>query len=314
MHPVHSKERLAYALCLPVEFIDELLKEYPRLIEYRSDGKRLIHEPHPLLKAFHKKLNTLIFDKFSYPGNVGMLRARSMSNIAALHVGKKFVVHYDVRSCYPSTRVAIIRSALIQAGLDIDLAHLITQLTTVSGSLPIGFPTSSRILVLVLKPVLFRVESLLHSGEFVVSMWADDLIISGNRSITGYDKTIKSIFQDYGYTLHSFTDNTGKGRIYDRHERQEVLGMIVNKKVNVSKTSRRNLRALLNNVKVNPEKAARRYCKGDIEKLILSIEGKISYIKSINKIQGKRFEQTWKEIRVLHAEVLQGRFIKQKQK
>src|SRR5205814_1273721 len=118
-------------------------------------------------------------------------------------------------------------------GWNAEAAALLTKLCTYRGSLPQGAPTSPRLSNLVNLRFDARLAAIANGRGLSYSRYADDITFSGNvtspnASTPGRFNDVihltKVIAQDEGYALHT----EKKLRIYRRHDRQIVTGIVVN--------------------------------------------------------------------------------------
>jgi retron-type reverse transcriptase len=125
-------------------------------------------------------------------------------------------------------------------GFSQEVSQLLTRLVTFKGHLAQGFPTSSSIANLILARIAPRIEKLCLDHNLRFSFYQDDLTVSGSNRVIDVKRLFSTILQQEGFKV-----NQQKLRIMKNTERQEVTGIVVNKKVNVSKDEYRNLRAIL---------------------------------------------------------------------
>src|SRR6185437_10510069 len=89
---------------------------------------------------------------------------------------------------------------------------------------------------------------------------------------------------------HSFTINREKTRVRRKNQRQQITGLVVNKKVNVRREFVRNIRALIHNVKHEglPRADSRFHSELDQKhrlngspSLIAHLQGKLDFLRMI---------------------------------
>lgn len=120
--------------------------------------------------------------------------------------------------------------------------------------LPQGSPTSPIISNIICQNLDRRLNGLSKKVGAKFSRYADDITFSANKDVFNLDfKTeMRRIIEDQKFTI-----NESKVRLQGLGHRQEVTGLIVNEKVNVSKKYIREVRAMLNNwEKLGYEKAS----------------------------------------------------------
>ena len=115
-------------------------------------------------------------------------------------------------------------------GYKTDVAHLLTRLcTNANNVLPQGSPASPALSNLVALKLDKRLSALAKSLNSDYSRYADDITFSGAQSLRNVVPLVKQIIEDEG-----FTTNENKVRLQYAYQRQEVTGLIVNKKLTVS--------------------------------------------------------------------------------
>lgn len=156
----HYSERwLLFTLSHPRERLRVLASTAERL--YNSGwrdvkGKqRYITEPFEELKIVQRAIREhLLLPIPLSPIVYSDVPGRSATMNAAQHVNQPNVASIDIRDCYPSmTNAMVFRVLRGPVGLGDNLAHTLTRLTTLSGHLPQGTPTSGALANLILSPV-----------------------------------------------------------------------------------------------------------------------------------------------------------------
>jgi RNA-directed DNA polymerase len=249
-------------------------------IPKRSGGTRRIEAPDDELKALQKQwLRYLKEMRIGASKHAhGFINKRSIATHATNHVGKKAVMRIDIRDFFPSIRERQVVYALMQEGIAREMATEIADICTLNGRLPQGAPTSPFLSNLVFKQADYRLAGLARKFGATYSRYADDLIFSfdDNRAV-GIHHPVRSILEDCGFDI-----NEKKFAVLRRKRRQMVTGVVVNDKMNVKRSERRNLRAAIHNAKmavINGEPPG-----VDMNQL----RGRASFIYSINRQAGEK--------------------------
>jgi hypothetical protein len=232
-------------------------------IPKRSGGVREIHSPSAELKAVQRRiLRRLLHGLRVHPCATGFERGHSIVSNALPHAGKDVVIRLDLKDFFPSVRAERVRRYFRFIGYDDEAAELLTRLCTYEGSLPQGAPTSPRLSNLVSYRLDTRLAGLAEGRGLSYSRYADDITLSARfderrPTLRTNPKTLgkhnhvvprvndiiragRAIIEDEGYRVHT----RGKLRIYRRHHRQRVTGLVVNRRPNLSRETRRRLRAI----------------------------------------------------------------------
>lgn len=192
----------------------------------KSDGRfRLIEAPFPQLKLVQRKLYVELLRQIPVHDALHGRPKTSQLTAAAMHIAQPMVIAMDVRNFFPSVSSKLIAKNLVNAGMLEETVDLVVRLCTRNRRLPQGAPTSPVLARIVVTPLVVRVEQLLAkvSPHCQIAQFFDDLTISGPVGIQRLIPTIHKVFSSIGLEIHE-----GKTRIMRRGEKQEVLGVWVN--------------------------------------------------------------------------------------
>ncbi|HAU36527.1 MAG TPA: hypothetical protein DCX07_02280 [Phycisphaerales bacterium] len=211
----------------------------------RRGGQRKISAPSDGLKTLQRRILYRLLGRLkSHPTVQGFERGRSIVTNAVPHVGRAVVLRMDIRDFFPTTTAKRVEMYFRRTGWDAESAALLTRLCTHEGGLPQGAPTSPRLSNLVNHPMDARLEALAATAGATYTRYADDLTFSLPQDTPGTTARLigstKAILRSYGYRLHQ----DKKLRIWRRHDRQMVTGLVVNERANLPRRLRRKLRAI----------------------------------------------------------------------
>ena len=202
-----------------------------------------------ILKAINEILNTYYIPE-KYVS--GFVRRRSIVDNAYLHVGQEFLLNVDLKDFFDSIKYERIVENLTQKpyGFPVSVARTITMLTCILSpkdktiSLAQGSPVAPIISNIVFEQIDRHLYNYCCTKYVKYSRYADDLTFSCNRDILykngGFFQTISNILQSNFFFL-----NKEKTRLRNRNQRQEVTGVVVNVKPNVSREYIKEIRNLL---------------------------------------------------------------------
>ncbi len=186
----------------------------------------------------------------------GFVRRRSIITNAMMHVGKKNVLNLDLEDFFDSFNFGRIRGFFIKNDnfkLDPHIATVIAQIACFNNKLPQGSPCSPVITNLITHSLDIRLASLAKKHGCTYSRYADDITISTRKAefptqimrqcSDGYiaGKRLKREIESAGFYI-----NASKTRIQFKNSRQDVTGLVVNKKPNTKKEYWRLARAKCN--------------------------------------------------------------------
>ncbi|MBA61011.1 MAG: hypothetical protein CMJ76_01480 [Planctomycetaceae bacterium] len=218
-------------------------------IPKRSGGVRELQIPDELTKKIQYALYHKLFSYYIvHPAACGFVKGKSIVDNARQHVGQEVIVKLDIREFFPNTKKMRINRYFVTTGWTPDAADLLTKLVCYEQGLPQGAPTSPVLSNIVNKSMDDRLFSLSQSFNANYTRYADDITFSMekyNRELVhALLQRVGVILRIYGYNL-----NRKKKRIIRRHRRQEVTGLVVNSKVNLSRKRRRWLRSIQHRIK-----------------------------------------------------------------
>lgn len=256
--PGHDIGELARRMGVDARQLTSLTPSYRTFkVPKRSGGERIIDAPDEKLKQMQRLiLRRVLAGLKVHSAVMGFEKGRSIVTHASAHTGRAVVVRLDVRDFFSSTRSDRIQAYFRFIGWNRKASRLLTALTTHSGALPQGAPTSPRLSSLVNHRMDARLEAMLRrvaGSDARYTRYADDLTFS-----LGYEqgevvreiiRRTSSIARSEGYRLH----RKKKTHILRAHHRQVVAGLVVNKQANLPRTTRRWLRAVEHRARLGQE-------------------------------------------------------------
>ena len=267
-------------------------------IPKKNGSVRNISAPNDHLKKIQKKLKknldmcyiAITHDNFNKKLAHGFIRKKSIITNSQYHKNKRYVLNIDLKDFFPSINFGRVRGFFIKNKyfhLNEDIATLIAQIACYNNQLPQGSPCSpiiSNLLALSLDKYLF---SLSKRYRFTYTRYADDITISTNLrefpvEIAYFDEDQNRWF--LGNEIievinnNHFDINFDKIRMQYKTSRQEVTGLVTNKKVNIRRSYIRETRAMLDNLILYPNITDDYILKKKV------VEGRIAFINQIRKI------------------------------
>lgn len=200
-------------------------------IPKKSGGMRDIKIPSDKLKSIQRWILKNVLDSMEvHDSCYGFMKGKSIYDNALLHVGKECVLNMDLKDFFPSICQKDVFNIFYQRGYTKKVSYYLAKLLTKDGVLPQGSPASPKISNIVAKHMDKRLSELAKQYNAVYSRYADDLTFSGASNIKNMISIISQIIQE-----ETFQVNEKKTRYSYYFQRQEVTGLIVNKKVSVPK-------------------------------------------------------------------------------
>lgn len=242
-------------------------------IPKRSGGTRTISAPVEDLKLLQRRVATVIQDcveeinrlagrddKGPRPDCIahGFKRQRSIITNARQHRGKRFVFNIDIKDFFGAIKPGRVRGFFIKDknfSLDPKVATILAQIAGFENALPQGSPCSPTLSNLIGHILDVHLAKLAAREGCTYSRYADDLTFSTNRpnfpqSIATPDTGNAHVWfpgkeLDRLVTKCGFEINPTKTRMQYQDSRQEVTGLVVNRKVNVRCDYRHTVRAMV---------------------------------------------------------------------
>ena len=201
----------------------------PRKRRKKDGSTRVLNVPNEKLMLLQRKINAHILSHVPLLSCVyGGVRGKSILGCAELHVNQKVVLTMDIADFFGTVNPRMVREAFGRIHFQQDAAALLTRLTTFDGQLPQGAPTSTPLANLVLLKLDRRLMRIAEIHELKYTRWVDDLSFSGGHRLLKLRSLLKRVVEDEGFAV-----SEDKSRTMFQHERQEVLNLTVNRKVNV---------------------------------------------------------------------------------
>lgn len=213
----------------------------------------------------------------------GFERKRSIITNAMMHLGKKHVFNIDLEDFFGSFNFGRVRGFFIKNkyfDLNPGVATVIAKIACYNNELPQGSPCSPVITNLIVHSLDIRLAKLASSNSSVYTRYADDITFSSRkkelpRAIAREkdgkfmaSNKLRSEIRRSGFKI-----NGNKTRNQYRDSRQDVTGLIVNKKPNTKKEYWRTVRA----------QCDRLFKTGAFEELV---NGE-TIVGNINRLEGK---------------------------
>jgi len=221
---------------------------YPNI--YSGDEK--ISSTAALLKMAHKMLLYKLLQNLPRSDAAwGFVDGRDVLSCAAQHVDKDLVVAIDMTNFFPNTSYKKVRKALKEYTPWSDkVVWMVAELCTFRGHTPQGFSTSPMLSNFVFKPADDKILEWAQANGWTYTRYADDLILSANGDVLKLNEIVETELMPLIEQVAGELDykiNQRKTKIMFKPNRQHVLGMTVNKKLNLPRRDFYALKAEVHN-------------------------------------------------------------------
>lgn len=243
---------------------------HPLLKPKRSGGLRLIEIPKPELMQVQKRLLVGVLNAVpAHECAHGFVKGRSVLSHANEHARNAVVIAYDLRDFFNSVGVARVHALWRTLGYAEGVADALAMLVTTrtpsavrerlieaggidflqakrlaARHLPQGAPTSPALANLCAFGLDLRLDGLAWRFGARYSRYADDIVFSGSRELARQSRAlqawVEAVARAEGFELHP-----RKTRRMPAHRRQQVTGIVVNERPNLTREAYDRLRAQL---------------------------------------------------------------------
>ncbi|CEL91236.1 retron Ec67 family RNA-directed DNA polymerase/endonuclease [Streptococcus sanguinis] len=236
-------------------------------IPKKNGGERIIHAPKKELKFLQKKLANVLWEcylesieskskgkNFKTPVlSHAFEKGKSIITNSQMHRNKKYILNIDLKDFFDSFNFGRVRGFFIKDrdfAVSPEIATVIAQIVCYQGKLPQGAPSSPIITNLITRILDYRIVKIAKKYRFTYSRYADDMTFSTNRELNSNklraSKELENFLAELEELIASsgFKINPKKTRLSNNMQRQEVTGLVVNKKINVRREYVKNTRAM----------------------------------------------------------------------
>lgn len=298
----------------------------PRLGHYhytvltkRHGGVRLIEAPQARLKSLQRQILSQILDHVPpyYTAAHGFVKGRSVHTFAAQHVGSAMLLRMDLADFFPCVSGARVQSVFRTLGYPEPVADLLGGICTTTTPrrvfasapfekgvlaeaarvnfrphLPQGAPTSPALANLCAFRLDCRLTGLADWLGATYSRYADDLAFSGGaefaRRAEYVSAQVASIALDEGWRVQH-----QKTRLMRQGVRQQLAGLTVNARVNISRDAYDRLKATLTNCVRRGPATQNNDAVPDFR---AHLTGRVAWVTSVNPERGRRLRALLEQI------------------
>ena len=293
---IKSREDLAAFLGIPLSKFTYILynkkvDSYYTSFEIpkKNGGKRPIHAPQTDLKEIQKRLADSLWEfhkEYVKNNNIqtnvshAFEKEKGIISNAKIHRNKRFVLNIDLEDFFGSFHFGRVRGFFEKSNefnLPIEVATIIAQLTCFQGCLPQGAPSSPIITNLISNMLDMKLIKIARRYKLDYTRYADDMTFSTNDpKFMDVDKTFL-VYVTGEIVKYGFLINKDKTRLLFKDSRQEVTGLVVNKKINIKRDFYKKTRAMADALYKKGE-----FLIGDRKGTVKQLEGRFSFINQLD--------------------------------
>lgn len=258
-------------------------------IPKRNGKMRIICASSGDLKVLQRKLSSMlwfyqktIWNEKNIKPNISHAfeKEKSIITNARIHRNKRFVINLDLENFFDSFHFGRVQG-YFEKNKDFKLPHdvavIIAQIACYKGRLPQGAPSSPIIANLICQTLDIDLLRVTKKYRLDYTRYADDLTFSTNNKHfidlqDAFLAEVAEVIKKAGFSV-----NEKKTRIQFKDSRQEVTGLIVNKKLNINHDYTRKTRAMAHQLYTKGE-----YLINGISGNLNQLEGRFSFIDQLD--------------------------------
>lgn len=234
-------------------------------IPKKNGGTREIYAPCDSLKILQQKLNYIMSLIYNPKYTIhGFVKSRGIVSNAKQHLGKSYILNFDLYDFFPSINFGRVRGILRSYfGLGDHAATIIANICCFNNSLPQGAPTSPILSNIVCFNLDKELQFIAKQHSCIYTRYADDITFSTTKKDFPKSVAFKTDSQIFlGKKIlkviekNSFKVNENKTRLHNRYQNLSVTGITVNEKLNVPRNYIKRIRAMLRCIETNTSEDA----------------------------------------------------------
>lgn len=216
---------------------------------------REINSPTPVLMNAHKILYSELYKCLkTYECSHGFIKNKSIKTNAAQHVGKAYVLNFDIEDFFPSIHIGRLIGLFARKPFSFsrDISVALSQILTCNGKLAQGSPCSPILANMIFYSVDRKILKYIKRTSICYTRYADDLTFSFNKPYFVsyfYDGTNINLDFNNLFLSSNFKLNNSKFRIQQSNQHQDVTGITVNTCLNTGHFYKYKIRSCLHALK-----------------------------------------------------------------
>lgn len=229
-------EHLALRLRLNTKFLlrynkhrDSLVYQFIHKRTKRNSGEvkhRVLHTTPNEFKIIHKRINSNLLQIANLDSAaLGGIKGKGIQDFIDIHSSCECYISFDLKDFFPSIKSGRIFNIFRESGCSPDLADLLTNITTVNGSLPQGFATSTMLANIAANGLDKQISHISNQYQLKYTRWVDDIVVSGRiKDVNSAAKSLIGAVQPHGFRIKHKKTNISR-----RKDNHPVLGICIQK-------------------------------------------------------------------------------------
>ena len=271
------------------------------LIPKASGGTRVLNTPQHELKSLQRSIARHLLASYELSPYATAYRSGiSLKDNASPHVGHRYLLKMDICDFFGSiTFGKVLSSVFPSTRYPKHVGVMLTAICCKGSVLPQGAPTSPAISNIVMNSFDNTLGKWCNKHGITYTRYCDDLTFSANTPLADLYLRAEDMLLRWGFTV-----NHNKTHFILNSSRQSVTGLVVNQKVTVPSSYKRELRQeLYYTLKFGPDDAVKRSDIAkkrhlDASQYLQCLLGRVGYVLQIEP-QNAWFIQARKQLKAL---------------
>jgi len=219
-------------------------------IRKKASGWRQICAPRDFLSGIQSRLLSSILSKIKpHKAAHAYMRGTSTLTCARPHKGNRYLWNVDLKDFFRQVTSSRVEEVFLRIGYPESAARFLAKLCTYRDELPQGSQTSPALSNLVFQAADSLIASLCRRNKVAYTRYGDDLSFSSDEPLSeDFQQKVESILNKSGFKL-----NPLKSRLMGPACQRKVVGVVVNQKLSLPRTKRREIRALFHRAAQHPD-------------------------------------------------------------
>jgi RNA-directed DNA polymerase len=214
-------------------------------IKKKNGKKREISEPLPSLKEIQDWiLNNILYIRKNNRFAKAYIPQKTIVDNIKFHINQPIVLCVDIQDFFHSITLQSVQEIFVEFGYSLRVAEVLAKLCCLEGHLPQGAPTSPQLSNIYMHSFDTSVAKYCVNKQIRYTRYADDLTFSGN-----FDDIEVLSFVSQNLNAIGLKINPEKTKVMTSNMRQIITGIVVNKKAQIPKEKRRELRQAIYYIK-----------------------------------------------------------------
>lgn len=160
----------------------------------------ILAEAHKTITRRFELFARLADPRFPHESAYGYIRNRGTRENAKVHCGAPLLLRADLRNFFPSISIDRLRKRFLELGMQSEAAFALAKFVTVDDVLPLGLNASPMLANLVCVDLDIKLQKLAQAYGCKATRYADDISISGKRSLPSRAE-LEKIIESEGFQL-----------------------------------------------------------------------------------------------------------------